>query len=443
MRWIALLPHAAAPPEPAAAPVDAGAALAWWALRFTPQVAWLDDALVLEVSASERLFGGADALLQRLRHPVPPLQAPQAVAQGPSALAARARLQYPDRPLDHLPLHTLGPARAHLALLQRMGVRTWGQLRALPRGGLVRRFGDALLVALDQAFGSRPEVYPWLQWPEVFDMPLELPATVEAAPALMFGARRLLAQLQVWLQARTRGVLALELGWTLDARRANARHIDAHHVGDGLGRLVLRTAQATQDMLHLQRLMAERLARVQLPAPVLALRLRTLQTEALVLQTRSLLPDDTRPGDRLHQMAERLMARLGPDRVRRVQLQASHVPEEMLRWVPWQAEAPPPRGTARLPLHPDAALLPAWLLPQPQRLQLSSAGKGAGPHAGPQYHGPLVLLAGPHRIEAGWLEETPILRDYFIAQSEQAGLLWVFSDRLQAIPDWYLQGVFS
>ena len=70
----------------------------------------------------------------------------------------------------------------------------------------------------------------------MFDAPLELAASVETATALLFGARRLLAQLQVWLRARQRGVLALELLWELDARRSNALHVDAHHSGAGQGR---------------------------------------------------------------------------------------------------------------------------------------------------------------------------------------------------------------
>ena len=93
-------------------------------------------------------------------------------------------------------------------------------------------------------------------------------------------------------------MLALELQWELDARRSNAQHQDAHHQGSGLGRLVLRTAQATQDMQHLQRLLGEQLARVNLPAPVLYLRLRTLQTQALAGESHSLLPEDQRKGDR-------------------------------------------------------------------------------------------------------------------------------------------------
>ena len=53
MHWIALhcKPEADEAPDPLTA-------LAWWALRFTPLVARVDDTLVLEVSGSERLFGG-------------------------------------------------------------------------------------------------------------------------------------------------------------------------------------------------------------------------------------------------------------------------------------------------------------------------------------------------------------------------------------------------
>jgi protein ImuB len=82
MHWLALRPSpdaAAAPSEPAL--VDASTALAWWALRFTPLVARVGDALVLEVSASERLFGGRSALLQQLVEPKRPV-APVEYAQG-------------------------------------------------------------------------------------------------------------------------------------------------------------------------------------------------------------------------------------------------------------------------------------------------------------------------------------------------------------------------
>lgn len=432
MHWIAVQPAPdAVAASDASALVDVDQALAWWALQFTPLVARVDGALVLEVSASERLFGGRSVLLQRL-FAAPPVALRH--AQGATSLLALARLwaRAPDAPIDSLPLHSLAAARAHLPTLMRLGCSNWGQLRALPRAGLVRRFGAGLVDALDRAYGTRPELYLWLCLPEVFDAPLELSAAVDTAPALLFGARRLLSQLLVWLRARQRGVLALELLWELDARRSNALHVDAHHLGSGQGRLELRTAQATQDMLHLQRLLGEQLAQVHLPAPVLHLRLRSLQTQALSGESHSLLPEDQRKGDSLHQMLERLGARLGREQILCVQAQADHLPEAMQTWLPWNPEpAAQPRAG---PLCEHAALLPGWLLELPQPLAVHGQC--------PQYHGPLTLLAGPQRLESGLLD-TVVLRDYFIARSAQAGLLWIYRERLSQSPRWYLHGIYA
>jgi len=459
MHWIALQP---APDAPGDAPADLYTALAWGALRFTPLVARVEDALVLEVSGSERLFGGRAALLHLL-YMQNEAVAPVLQAQGATSLIALGRLwsAAPQSPVNALPLNVLAAARPHLPTFARLGVRTWGQLRALPRGGLVRRFGAGLVDALDRAYGQQPELYPWIALPDVFDVPLELAASVESAPALLFGARRLLSQLLVWLRARSRGVLALELVWELDARRSNLQHVDVHHAGGQQGRLELRTAHPTQDMQHLQRLLGEQLARVTLPAPVLYLRLRTLQTQPMPGESWSLLPQDQRKGDSLHQTLERLGARLGKEQVQSVQPYASHVPERMQNWGPWSVETATKSGAAHasttrsagqfgLQIHALAALYPTWLLAQPQKLQVQQGC--------PHYQGALTLLAGPQRLETGWLEGVPVLRDYFVARSPQAGLVWIYADRMRqhtgctadadaytgaAPAEWYLQGLFA
>ena len=434
MHWIALQPASDALDAPVL--TDATSAWAWWALQFTPLVARVESALLLEVSASQRLFGGVDALLAKFLKPNWAVALVE-YTQGATSLIAFGRLQCQqsdhDLAADALPLATLAAARPHLPTLARLGLSTWGQLRALPRGGLVRRFGAELVGALDRAYGQRPEVYPWLTLPDVFDAPLELLASVESAPALLFGARRLLTQLQVWLRARQRGVLALELVWELDARRGSGSQ----------GRLELRTAQPTQDMTHLARLLTEQLARVTLPAPVLHLRLRSLQTQPLAGESMSLLPEDVRHGDSLHQLLERLGARLGAEQVRSVRLQADHRPEHMQRWgvvsVATKSGANHVDSTrARDQIdHQElaqGALYPTWLLAQPQRLGVQQGL--------PQYQGPLALLAGPQRLEAGWLEGRAALRDYYVARSPGAGLVWVYCDRLGAAR-WYLHGLFA
>jgi protein ImuB len=469
MHWIALQtqPEAAAPEAladallPAPQLADPLGALGWWALQFTPKVARLEDALLMEVSASERLLGGRRAMLRQIFTSNKPVAAVHC-AQAATSLIALARLQLPaSAPLkpDDLPLTALSEARVHLPTLARIGCTHWGQLRALPRGGVVRRFGAGLLDALDQAYGDKPELYPWLELPEVFFAKLELAARVDNASALMFGARRLLAQLHVWLQARQRGILALELGWEMDVRRQDAAQ----------GHMVLRTAEPTLDMGHLQRLLAEHLARVTLHAPALYLHLRSLETAALSGATASLLPDEVRKGDSLHHLLERLSARLGADHVLHAMPCADHRPERMQVWQPASKTASSKASASAINSIASTtcstlarsqkgikncgksdALYPTWLLAQPLKLAVR--------HHLPQWEGPLTLLAGPQRLEAGWWgaaqdDGVCALRDYFLARSEHMGLLWIYQERLGgqggahglegAEPDWYLHGVFG
>ncbi len=455
MHWIALQPEpASVGADPAL--TDTLSALGWWALRYTPKVARCHGVLLLEVSASARLWGGLAALLHNVITSNKPVYLFK-YAQGATSLEAFAQLvvapSSPAQPVgglavDELPLSALLAAQPHLDTLSRLGVFTWGQLRALPRAGVSRRFGAPLLEALDQAYGLRPDLYPWLVLPEVFEATLELGAQVESAPALLFATCRLLAQLKVWLQLRHRGVLALELAWQMDERRHTEHQ----------GKLIWRIAQPTQDSSHLQRLLGEHLAHVCLPAPAHTLRLRTLETSPLTHASASLLPDALSTGDSLAQMVERLSARLGSDRVLQLQPRLDHRPEHMQIWleaatssIATHAINKRARGSISLKksqaIKADSQtpwaqpLAPTWLLQEPLKL----AVRQQQPHS----KGPLTLLAGPQRLESGWWGGGDVaLRDYFVARSAQAGLLWVYRQRLmgsgaraEQVSDWYLHGI--
>ena len=443
MQWIALrwLPEVD-PATGAPSPGEDVAAetLGWWALRYTPRVAWLDEALVMEVSACERLWGGRHALMRRMgiEHPASGHRLQQ--ARGDTGLVALARLRMfaagrrppADLPAG-LPLGTLSAAREHLDVLARMGCRTWGDVAALPRGGLSRRFGTALREALDAAWGLRPECHTWLVLPDTFEQKLELPALAENASELMWSAGRLLAALQVWLRARQRGVLAVELEWTFDMRRYDGVDLPPTQA------VAVRTAEPTQDMAHLRRLMGERLALTRLAAPASWLRLRSLETSHWAGASTSFLPDDSRKGDKLHELIERLSARLGPQQVRVPVPHADHRPECMQSWRPaLRARGDAAAAVAARACRPDA-VFPAWLLRDPPRLETRDGH--------PWYFGPLSLLAGPQRQEGGWwIDEAigkpggqPAMRDYYIAESPQAGLVWVFHEK----EHWFLQGIYA
>jgi protein ImuB len=257
-------------------------------------------------------------------------------------------------------------------------------------------------------------------------------------------------------------VLAHELERTLDLRRLNGVRLPSHE------QLVVRTAQPTQDIAHLRRLVGEHLSRSSLSAPANYLRLRSLETLPRGGANKSLLPEENVKGERLHQLVERLSVRLGEGNVVVPVAQADHRPERMQRWeiarnssaiagactgdlarnsvaAPGRSTAPSRPGNKRQ--FPRDALYPPWLLPQPLRLEVRGEK--------PQYHGPLRLLAGPQRLETGWWDEAtqgPALRDYFIARSDEAGLLWVYRERLAARSSgeaeiapvrWFLHGVYA
>lgn len=435
MLWAALpiRPDADKPPD------DQLRAIAMWALQYTPRTAIVDDAVVMEVEASVRLFGGRRALRDRVVAEGAELGV-AAVAWAPTSLAALAfaragrenGLRGPLPPLlDALPMETLSAVRPHRTTLAQLGCRTLGDVRALPRGGIVRRFDRQLLSALDQVYGLVPEAHAWLEVPETFAARLELMARVDAAPALLFGARRLLMQLCGWLAARHAGITAFTLRWMHDAMRP--RDID-----EG-GELTIRTAAPMRELEHLCRLLAEHLARVQLQAPVGDLELRALDVQALAEESRSLLPETAQQGESMTLVLERVAARLGADKVLRPVLAEDHRLEWMAHWQ--SAPAPLPKKRPRRSRFPQ----PTFVLAQPLRLALRD-------HR-PLYQGVLQLLAGPHRVEGGWWhrigtagEEATrtVVRDYWVAQSPHAGVLWVFQERLAgAEAGWYLHGSFA
>ena len=402
----------------------------------------------MEAAASLRLWGGLPSLLALLQVQGQELGLAR-LAAGSTGLEALARLhsirsassylkQCSEAAvcLDDLPLQNLSAAWPHLETLHQIGCTSWGQLAAMPRGGITRRFGAGLLHALDQAYGRKPEVYTWLTAPEVFKVSHELHANVDNASGLLHAASRQLTLLQAWLRARHFGVVSCEFTWLLDIRRNAAPR----------GEFVLQTGEPTQDIKHLERLLAEHLDRIELPAPAHTLQLRSLRCEALPQESESLIPDEQRAGEPLHFFIERVASKLGASAICRPVMQADHRPEAAQRWVSAALSGQTGKQVL-LALHAAHSYRPAWLMPQPLRL-LVQGDK-------PYYQGPLKLLQGPERIESSCLVDAAsavsgsvvqpiaVARDYFMAWSANAGLLWIFRERLSEQPGWYLHGLFA
>lgn len=436
--WAALLPL---PPSASTSPIDAHA-LGVWALQFTPRVALLEEAAVAEVSSSARLFGGLDTLHRLVDAGASELGA--RVAWAPTGTSALALVRHARETDDHngfrapiqsildcLPLEAIAAVRAHQPTLARVGCRTLGDVRRLPRGGLSRRFDKSLLAGLDQAYGLRPEAYEWLTLPEHFHARLELMSRVETAPALLFGSRRLLLQMSGWLIARRLGTVAFTLRWCHDVMRSK----DA---GTG-GELTVRTGRPTQNVDHLARLLAEHLAKVEMLAPAGDIEMFATEVAPIVEESRSLIPETLRKSASTELALERIQARLGSECVRVPMPSDDHRLEWMQAWnSDLSRRSKSVTSSYELPL-------PSWVLKEPLRLMERD-------HR-PYYQGPLQLLLGPDRVEGGWWHRNGkgpdakalnVQRDYWLALSAHAGVLWVFQQRLAGdATAWFLHGHYA
>lgn len=402
--------------------------LACWAGNLTPRLSLTPDTLLLEVGSCLRLFGGLQAVVFLAKEGVQAQHYSVEIAAAPTPLGAQwlaqARTQAlcPDdaamrQKLEALPVEIL-PHKAAVTL-RRFGIATLAEAVCLPSAALARRIGRDAVRLIAQALGDRPDPRPDFVFPERFVLALELPAAVEHATALLFAARRLISALVGWLSARQAGVCEIVL---------QLRH--RHTVTD----VVLRFADLTADGDRFERVLRERLERLTLQAPVDSLSLAATQVAPRPQRNQTLFEaaEDTR--DAIGSLLERLRARLGEKRVYAITTHDDHRPECATRSASTWASLFDKIDPAAPPVLPR----PLWLLKKPELL-CDIQGR-------PCRRGPLTLLAGPERIEAGWwdtqADRSDVRRDYFIARSADARWLWIYRE-CQAPGRWFLQGFFA
>jgi len=407
-------------------------------LQYTPQVAEDEEAtLIMDVGASLTLFGGIHALCARVRADVRLLGFTVSLASSPTArgawLLAKAgagralRMESLVRRLDRLAVLLAPPARAYAAWFEGIGCTTLGELRRLPRPGLQRRCGGALLELLDAAYGLSPELYEWIAPPETFHARLELFDRIDDADLLLAGARRLLLQLVGWLCARQLAVERITL--KLEHERGRVARPPTC--------IEIALAEPAWRDEHLVRLLKERLAKLVLDAPVIGLALEAAQVQPMAPLSDSLFPEPGGTEDDRMRMLELVAARLGADNVLQPLLKADYRPEQANAWVPVQQKVADKARETRLP--PDVMALPrpTWILAKPIALLMRN-------HR-PFYGSPLRMASNPERIEAGWWNG-PQTRDYFIAEGQDHTLYWVYRERIGADdeePRWFLHGLFG
>lgn len=409
--------------------------LAAWAGAFTSLVSLAPPAaLLLEVQGSLRLFDGLEALRHRIREALRATghEGREAVAPTPLAALWLARAGHAEAVTDPAMLAgrigRLRPAvtgwpEATLAMLRGLGVESLADCLRLPRDGFARRVGRGPLADLDRALGRLPDPRAGFRPPPRYRGVLELAAETSDTARLARALGSLFAELEGFLRARQRAVSRLAIRF-LHLRRPATE-------------MVLGLAGPALEAAHFDALLAARLERLSLPAPVISVALETESGEPFDPAVIGLFGDGPGAVAGLR-LVERLRARLGREAVHGLCLIDEHRPE-----LAWRVAEP---GVERYIVTPASrvagpdSMRPGWLLEVPRPLA-SHDGR-------PRCDGDLHIESGPERLEGGWWDGQEISREYWIARTPAGARLWIFRDLSAAQGQagggrWFLHGIFG
>ncbi|MBL8525546.1 MAG: DNA polymerase Y family protein [Betaproteobacteria bacterium] len=408
------------------------ALIAEWLSQFTPMVCIESEGASLDVSASLRLFGGIAAITERIRIGIGELGfnvdigvAPTPLAAWLLAKASRHRgkmLMCPDPAhlpeyLGEIPLVFFPWPAEVLQVLDSLGFACVNDLLQQPRTGLNRRLGNIVVHDLDRALARIPDPRVPIRLAENFRADIDLPFEVIDTERLAVPVGMLLAQMQGFLRARDAAVSKIELelkhGRVLVTRHGFGARQPIRHAADWMC------------------LIRERLSAHPFAEPVSAIGLSTGRLSHFQKQNVSWLPTAHGHHEEWQTLLARIASRLdgeahkGESSVFSIRLMEDPRPERA-----WCADG----GHEKSPHSRQSKSRPLLLLSPP--LAISTTG------GVPEHHGLLEFLTVAERVEAGWWDNRPVVREYFIARNPQQEICWVFRDFCQD-ERWYLHGYFS
>jgi protein ImuB len=341
--------------------------------------------------------------------------------------------------LSPLPIAALRVDADTVAGLARLGLRRIDDLWGMPRANLSRRFGQGLVLRLDQALGLQPEPISPAGAPLHFAVRLSLPEPIGLEGDILDGLDRLLPPLCAKLRAKGRGARQLRL--------------EMFKAEGGVERIDLGLARPTDQPDDVRPLFALKLKGVDAGFGFDTLRLLAPMTEPLhklqhkggwaVAQdnkSRAAAQAAGDTGTALDDLITRIGTRVGLDNITRHRPADSHVPEKTstrlaAAWsdaeTDWPETARPRPLTLFAPepvTAPTVPEVPAEFRWRGRRFETRSA-------------------TGPERIAPEWWLDDPNwrsgVRDYWRITTLDGHLFWLFFAHGGTLSGgWFCQGDF-
>lgn len=375
--------------------------------------------LLLDVSASLTLFGGAPSLLNEALVTIDAQQLRAHSVMAPSARGARwlARAHRElvvvdrfDQWLDDLPLIATDLPLDMIGELQALNLHNLAAVRQLPTDQLGKRFGPELALIMAQAYGHAPQSLPFWKPLNPFRESVEFLDLAREQSHWMPGITVLLEQLQNYLRQRAAETTAIQFIFFHGTQQQTA--------------LLLNAAHGTHSTQHWQRLFDAKLERTTLPHEVSRIDLLCEHTASMQFVELDFFDRSHDKNSQWQSLVALIKSRVGEQSL----LESPHCNHNAL-----------PESSAAVQVNLATTrnadqLRPTWLVEPPRRLYGETLRKlFASLH-----------VQHPERTQENWTlnaDGGSTVRDYYIATASDHCVWWIFRERAAGL--WFLHGIFA
>ena len=413
--------------------------LAHWCIRYTPIVQpVISDGLLFDITGCAHLFGGEKQYLELIKKRLQKAGFNLRIAIADSIGCAWGISRFCDADTivetggNSAAMRNLSPVALRLEeetvhLLHKMGLNQIGLLLNMPRTSLRRRFGNSLLVRIDQAMGNVEEnLYP-VQPVVEFSERLPCLEPISHAVGIRLALEKLINRLCKQLQIKSKGLrLAVFSGYRVDGK---------------IEKISIATHRASSRQKHLYYLFEEKISTID---PGLGFELFILEAfdiEPVQMKQEKLWHNQQ--GNNEEEVAEfldRITGKFGQNAIQCFFPSAHYLPElsfkksnTIINNLQEQWYTGPTR--------------PLQLLQEPHLVEVTAPIPDYPPMLF-RYKGrvhKIIKADGPERIEAAWWIREGEHRDYYQVEDETGCRYWLFRlghyDAVQP-PKWFIHGFF-
>jgi len=413
--------------------------IARWCIRFSP-IAAIDppDGIIIDATGCTHLWNGEQSYLDSIARRLKQIGYNVNTAMADTIGKAWAMAHFGDQsPIINchdeltaflfLPVAGLRLEVETIKRLDKLGLRQIRDILSMPRSVLRRRFGNHLLMRLDQALGQQEEIIHPVQPIEPYSERLPCLEPIVTATGIEIALKKLLELLCKRLQQEGKGIRKLIFkGYRVDG---NIQEID------------IGTNCASSNVHHLFKLFEIKISSIE---PALGIELFTLEAPKVedIYSTQEKFWNKASglENPELIKLLDRVSNKIGADSIHRFLPVEHHWPERSVKIAgSFNEEMTTQWRTDNQ--------RPIYLLQNPEPIRVTAPIPDYPPMLF-RYQNKLHKVKkadGPERIEREWWIEEGQHRDYYAVEDEEGRRYWLFRSGHYSDKNyqWFIHGFFA